>query len=174
MLKILQCFFGSFNFFKFLNYRLNNVSWCENKIIVIFYLTLREGLKWKIEFSMDNEGVGKKDIQKLNTKTGFVYFWSVRQSIFPYWIFMFQIVHFQMILEGHCLNINRLTAPLYINLGGGWVGQVRFLLSKYVNECYLLVGVQEITFHPYLCANQVTTFFTLLLSPCSCPTALPF
>ena len=30
---------------------------------------------------------------------------------------MFQIVHFQMILEGQCLNIKRLTAPLYILLG---------------------------------------------------------
>ena len=29
---------------------------------------------------------------------------------------MFQIVHFQKILEGQCLNKNRLTAPLYILL----------------------------------------------------------
>ena len=29
---------------------------------------------------------------------------------------MFQIVHFQKILEGECLNKNRLTAPLYILL----------------------------------------------------------
>ena len=29
---------------------------------------------------------------------------------------MFQIVHFQKILEGQCLNKNRLTTPLYILL----------------------------------------------------------
>ena len=54
--------------------------------------------------------------QCLNAKTGFVKFWSVYQS-FSYWIFMFQIVHFQKILQGQCLNKNRLTAPLYILLG---------------------------------------------------------
>ena len=53
--------------------------------------------------------------QCLNAKTGLVHFWSVYQS-FLYWIFMFQIVHFQKILEGQCLNKNRLTAPLYILL----------------------------------------------------------
>ena len=36
---------------------------------------------------------------------------------FLYWIFIFQIVHFQKILEGQCLNKNRLSAPLYILLG---------------------------------------------------------
>ena len=34
---------------------------------------------------------------------------------------MFQIVHFQKILEGHCLNKSRLTAPLYIFLGMGGI-----------------------------------------------------
>ena len=41
--------------------------------------------------------------QCLNAKTGFVNSWSVYQS-FLYWIFMFQIIHFQKILEGQCLN----------------------------------------------------------------------
>ena len=50
-----------------------------------------------------------------NAKTGFVNFWSVHQS-FLYRIFMFQIIHLQKILEGHCLNKNGLTAPLYILL----------------------------------------------------------
>ena len=54
--------------------------------------------------------------QCLIAKTGFVHFWSVYQS-FLYWIFMFQIVHFQKILEVQCLNSIRLTAPLYILLG---------------------------------------------------------
>ena len=53
--------------------------------------------------------------QCLNAKTGFVHFWSEYQSLL-YWIFMFQIVHFQKILEGQCLNSIMLTAPLYILL----------------------------------------------------------
>ena len=54
--------------------------------------------------------------QCLNAKTGFVAFWSVYKS-FLFWIFLFQIVHLQKILEGQCLNKNRLTAPQYILLG---------------------------------------------------------
>ena len=42
---------------------------------------------------------------------------------------------------------------------GVWVGQVRFLLSKYVDECNLLVGVQEITFYPYLGVKPGDNFF---------------
>ena len=57
--------------------------------------------------------------QCLNAKTGFVHFWSVYQS-FLYWIFMFQIEHYQKILEGQCLNSIRLTAPLYILLASNY------------------------------------------------------
>ena len=49
-----------------------------------------------------------------NAKTGLVNFWSVYHSFFL--IFMFQIEHFQKILEGKCHNKNRLRAPLYILL----------------------------------------------------------
>ena len=37
---------------------------------------------------------------------------------------MFQIVHFQKILEGQCLNIIRLSAPLYI------------LLDTHITHCF--------------------------------------
>ena len=43
-------------------------------------------------------------------KTGFVHFWSVHHS-FLYWIFMFQIVLFQLISQGLCLFANRLSVP---------------------------------------------------------------
>ena len=51
----------------------------------------------------------------LNAKTGFAFFWNAYQS-FSYWKFMFQIGHFQKILEWQCLKKNRLTAPLYMLL----------------------------------------------------------
>ena len=46
-----------------------------------------------------NRGAVKIFLKCLNKKTVFVNFWSVYQS-FLYWIFMFQIAHFQKILEG--------------------------------------------------------------------------
>ena len=93
------------------------------------YLSAAIYVKWAISFHIKNQWLYysmkckqegyieelTRFSQCLNAKTGFVNFWSVYQS-FLYWIFMFQIVHFQKILEGQCLNSIRLTAPLYILL----------------------------------------------------------
>ena len=87
--------------------RVNHSTWPSGsrEFVVTKFISSKEGYKQELtRFS-----------QCLNAKTGFVNFWSVYQQ-FLYWIFMFQIVHFQKILEGQCLNKISLTAPLYILL----------------------------------------------------------
>ena len=59
---------------------------------------------------------------------------------FLYWIFMFQILHFQKILEGQCLYRIRLTAPLYILLGLCLIQTVKCLIT----------GLKKFAFSPLI------------------------
>ena len=95
--------------------------------------------------------------QCLNAKTGFVNFWSVYQP-FLYWIFMFQIVHFQKILEGQCLNKIRLTAPLYILLAFNLSSDIHLskwtLLQPSGGILSLAKGTRKVAFSLAMIASQ--------------------